>query len=275
VPTGVLTEYQSEVQIFPSVDFSDIFNTNLDLDQITIQIISSYVEDKSLYVATVVSQNGNPIENPNFVTRWYLEDINFNRVFLEEKTENCLYGCSIALSPDLQTGDYHIIVELVNIETERPIANGSTTLSINTNSQNSPLELVDSQAICEYEEWETEYSCKDGYACYNLFYSSNDTSCQPETRIVEGKHFRCAAEARCDNPEGIANSPTTPDQSCQPNNWKDETPYSCENGWACYNRWKIAGGNSCNPEPDYGEDGNWYICKEDSECGTPQAQNAQ
>lgn len=71
--------------------------------------------------------------------------------------------------------------------------------------------------------------------------------------------------------------PVQPEQSpqCDAKNWTDEEPYSCENGWACYNRWKITGGASCNPEPDYGEDGNWYICKEDSECGTPQAQDAE
>lgn len=56
--------------------------------------------------------------------------------------------------------------------------------------------------------------------------------------------------------------------NCSPSNWKDETPYSCQDGWACYYRWKIAGGSSCDPERDYGEDGQPYICLEDSNCRT-------
>lgn len=56
--------------------------------------------------------------------------------------------------------------------------------------------------------------------------------------------------------------------NCSPSNWKDETPYSCQDGWACYYRWKIAGGSSCDPEADYGEDGQPYICLEDSNCRT-------
>ena len=57
--------------------------------------------------------------------------------------------------------------------------------------------------------------------------------------------------------------------SCEPRQWVDENAYSCENGFACYNKWKISGGNSCEQEPDYGEDGNWFICLPDDSCAAP------
>lgn len=53
---------------------------------------------------------------------------------------------------------------------------------------------------------------------------------------------------------------------CEPQKWSDSEAYSCENGFACYNRWQIPGGNQCTPEPDYGEDGNHYYCVP-SDCG--------
>jgi len=55
--------------------------------------------------------------------------------------------------------------------------------------------------------------------------------------------------------------------SCEPSNWQDEQPYSCQDGYACYNRWKTSGSSQCIPEPDYDKDGKWYVCFENPDCG--------
>lgn len=57
-------------------------------------------------------------------------------------------------------------------------------------------------------------------------------------------------------------------QTCESSNWVDASAYLCENGLASYKRWKIIGGDSCEPEPDYGEDGNDFIQLKDESCNS-------
>jgi len=121
---------------------------------------------------------------------------------------------------------------------------------------------------CEYAEWsdETPYDCSNGYACYSDWYLSPNTSCQP---TVKEPNYHCIPDPQCDSRNETV-APAAPALSCEPRNFVDENPYSCGNGYACYNRWKIAGGDSCEQEPDYGNDGNWYECYKNEACNPPE-----
>lgn len=61
---------------------------------------------------------------------------------------------------------------------------------------------------CEYSEWSDAepYSCQDGWACYNDWYSDTSTSCQPASR---SPHYHCEESLLCANPtEGDATRAT-------------------------------------------------------------------
>lgn len=125
---------------------------------------------------------------------------------------------------------------------------------------------------CNLKPWNNketngDYRCDGNQACYPVWQEDSDNNCQP-IQIGEDCEYKkeCADQIT---------QPDPPSQACESANGIDETPYSCENGWACYNRWKIAGGDKCEKEPDYDEEGNWFVCYEDSNCGSAAPPNAE
>jgi hypothetical protein len=155
-----------------------------------------------------------------------------------------------------------------------PVSSVKLSIKSPSSGVTSPTEDTPAQTTvsCNPQPWSNEetdsenYRCDGDQACYAKWQEDPDNSCQPK-QIGEDCRFKQECSDRLIQ--------SNPGQSCEASNWRDEQPYSCENGWACYNRWKISGGNSCDPEPDYGEDGNWFVCLEDSNCGTAAPPNAE
>lgn len=90
---------------------------------------------------------------------------------------------------------------------------------------------------CSYDQYSEEYSCQDGYRCYNDYYIDESTGCQ---WIAKSPHYHCDYDPSCATPQDTYQTPYVPPPSYACSLEPYTSPTGCTNdGYNCYNDYDV------------------------------------